>query len=363
MSFQTPPFPLSAGVIIAIAPRAFLPASFIDRCKGSVAAIITAMSSLGQQPLLSVIVPVFNEETSLAPFIEAINGVLEKDFPDFEFLFVNDGSTDRTLPNLLAFSRLNPRIKIISLSRNFGKDAALSAGIDLARGDVLIPIDVDLQDPPELILQFLEYWRQGYDMVYGLRARRDSDSIGKRTSAQWFYKIFNRFSAVKLPQNVGDFRLFDRRVAAVIRQLPERNRFMKGIFAWVGFKSIGVPYTRPERASGTSKWGLWKLWNFALDGIVGFSTIPLRVWTYIGSIVSLLAFGYGSFIIVKTLVLGRDMPGYASLMTVVLFLGGIQLMSIGIIGEYIGRLVIESKQRPIYVIDRVYQAGQVVSPE
>lgn len=314
-------------------------------------------------PRISVIVPVFNEEQSLGIFIETITGVLAKDYPDFEFLFIDDGSTDETLPRLLAFSRLNPCIRVIRLSRNFGKDAALSAGIDLARGDVLIPIDVDLQDPPEVILQFLEYWRQGYDMVYGIRASRDSDSFGKRTSAGWFYKLFNRFSAVKLPENVGDFRLFDRRVADVIRQLPERNRFMKGIFAWVGFKSIGVAYTRPERKRGTSKWGMWKLWNFALDGIVGFSTIPLRVWTYVGSVVSFLAFAYAIFIIGKTLILGRDMPGYASLMTVILFLGGIQLISIGVIGEYIGRLVIESKARPVYVIDRVYEAGQAVSPE
>jgi len=211
-------------------------------------------------------------------------------------------------------------------------------------------------------VQFLDYWRQGYDMVYGLRSGRDADSIGKRLSARWFYKVFNHFSAVKLPENVGDFRLFDRKVAEVIRQLPERNRFMKGIFAWVGFKSIGVPYSRPERARGNTKWSLWKLWNFALDGMVGFSTLPLRVWTYLGSIVSLLAFTYGMFIIGKTLVLGRDMPGYASLMTAILFLGGIQLMSIGIIGEYVGRLMIESKQRPIYVIDRVYQSGQAVGP-
>ncbi|HLF31302.1 MAG TPA: glycosyltransferase family 2 protein [Xanthomonadales bacterium] len=320
------------------------------------------MRDLDRQPLISIIVPVFNEEQSLAPFIETITRVLERDHADFEFLFVDDGSTDNTLPNLLEYSRQDAHIKVIGLSRNFGKDAALSAGIDLALGDVLIPIDVDLQDPPELIVQFLDYWRQGYDMVYGLRSGRDADSIGKRLSARWFYKVFNHFSAVKLPENVGDFRLFDRKVAEVIRQLPERNRFMKGIFAWVGFKSIGVPYSRPERARGNTKWSLWKLWNFALDGMVGFSTLPLRVWTYLGSIVSLLAFTYGMFIIGKTLVLGRDMPGYASLMTAILFLGGIQLMSIGIIGEYVGRLMIESKQRPIYVIDRVYQSGQAVGP-
>jgi len=319
------------------------------------------MRNPDKQPLISLIVPVFNEDQALELFIETVTRTLAKDDLQFEFVFVNDGSTDQTLPCLLEYSRTRSRIQIVSLSRNFGKDAALSAGIDFAQGDVLVPIDVDLQDPPELITQFLDYWYQGYDMVYGLRTCRESDSFSKRISAQWFYKIFNRFSAVKIPENVGDFRLFDRRVADVIRQFPERNRFMKGLFAWVGFKSIGVPYKRPERARGATKWGLWGLWNFALDGIVGFSTIPLRVWTYIGCLVSFFAFFYGILIIGKTLVLGVDMPGYASLMTVVLFLGGIQLMSIGVIGEYIGRLVIETKARPVYVIDRVYRAGQDVT--
>jgi glycosyltransferase involved in cell wall biosynthesis len=218
-------------------------------------------------------------------------------------------------------------------------------------------MDVDLQDPPELIRQFLDYWRQGYDMVYGVRSSRDADSLGKKLSANWFYRIFNRFSTVKVPANAGDFRLINRRVADVIRQLPERDRFMKGIFAWVGFKSIGVPYSRPARSGGVSKWNAWKLWNFALDGIISFSTMPLRVWIYAGLFVALLAFGFGAFIVVKTLILGRDWPGYASIMTTVLFLGGIQLISIGVIGEYIGRLVNESKSRPLYVIDRIYRMG------
>lgn len=319
------------------------------------------MRNTDKQPLISLVVPVFNEEQALGLFIETVTQILEQDNLQFEFVFVNDGSTDQTLPYLIEYSRNHTNIHVVSLSRNFGKDAALSAGIDFAQGDVLIPMDVDLQDPPELIVQFLDYWQQGYDMVYGLRTCRDSDSIGKRISAQWFYKIFNRFSATKIPENVGDFRLFDHRVANVIRQFPERNRFMKGLFAWVGFKSIAVPYTRPERARGTTKWGLWGLWNFALDGIVGFSTIPLRVWTYVGCLVSVFAFIYGIFTIGKTLLLGIDIPGYASLMTVILFLGGIQLISIGVIGEYIGRLVTEVKARPVYVIDKVYQHGQAVS--
>lgn len=310
-----------------------------------------------EQPLVSIIVPVFNEAHTLTDFMDAIAPLLDAELANCELLFIDDGSTDATLVGLLDLSRRDSRVRVVSLSRNFGKDAALSAGIDLARGDVIIPMDVDLQDPPELIVKFLDYWRQGYDMVYGVRANRDADSIGKKWSANWFYQIFNRFSTVKVPANAGDFRLINRRVADVIRQLPERDRFMKGIFAWVGFKSIGVPYARPGRSGGKSKWNAWKLWNFALDGIIGFSTAPLRVWIYAGLFVALLAFGFGAFIVAKTLILGRDWPGYASIMTTVLFLGGIQLISIGVIGEYIGRLVNESKSRPLYVIDRIYRSG------
>jgi glycosyltransferase involved in cell wall biosynthesis len=315
------------------------------------------MRNIDQQALLSLIVPVFNEEQSVGLFVETITRLLEKERFNFEIVFVDDGSKDNTLAYLLERARKDPRIQVIALSRNFGKDAALSAGIDFAEGDALIPIDVDLQDPPELIVHFVEHWRQGYDMVYGLRADRASDSFGKRISARWFYRIFNRYSSIQIPENVGDFRLLDRRVAEVIRRFPERNRFMKGLFAWVGFKAVGVPYSRPERAKGETKWKFWGLWNFALDGIVGFSTVPLRVWTYLGCLVSFFSFAYGLFIIGRTLLLGRDIPGYASVMTVMLFLGGIQLVSIGIIGEYIGRLVTEAKARPVYVVDKVYRAG------
>jgi glycosyltransferase involved in cell wall biosynthesis len=315
------------------------------------------MRDPAESPLVSIIVPVFNEAHALADFMEAIASLACSELANCELLFVDDGSTDATLVGLLDLSRRDSRVRVVSLSRNFGKDAALSAGIDLAKGEVLIPMDVDLQDPPELIRQFLDYWRQGYDMVYGVRSSRDADSLGKKLSANWFYRIFNRFSTVKVPANAGDFRLINRRVADVIRQLPERDRFMKGIFAWVGFKSIGVPYSRPARSGGVSKWNAWKLWNFALDGIISFSTMPLRVWIYAGLFVALLAFGFGAFIVAKTLILGRDWPGYASIMTTVLFLGGIQLISIGVIGEYIGRLVNESKSRPLYVIDRIYRMG------
>jgi glycosyltransferase involved in cell wall biosynthesis len=280
--------------------------------------------------------------------------VLESEELKFEVVFVNDGSHDDTLPRLMELAEADNRIRIINLSRNFGKEIALTAGIDHALGDVLVPMDVDLQDPPELIPKFLERWREGFDVVYGVRASRRCDNLIKRATAGSFYRIFNRLSHLQIPENAGDFRLIDRRVADVIRNIPERNRFMKGLFAWVGFNSVGVPYERPQRAAGNTKWGNWRLWNFALDGLVSFSTLPLRVWTYIGSIVAILSFFYGSFIVILALTQGIDIPGYASLLTVVLFLGWLQLLSIGVLGEYLGRLFIEVKNRPLYIVASTY---------
>jgi glycosyltransferase involved in cell wall biosynthesis len=300
---------------------------------------------------------VFNEEEVLGIFLERTSAVMSAAGLDYEYVFVNDGSRDGTLPSLIALSAENPRIRVIDLSRNFGKEAALTAGIAHVRGNVLIPIDVDLQDPPELIPQFVEKWREGYDIVYGVRTSRDEDSLGKRATAGGFYRLFNRLSPTHIPDNAGDFRLLDERVVAVLKQLPERNRFMKGLFSWVGFNSVGVPYERPARAAGKTKWNFRKLWNFALDGIVSFSTVPLRVWSYIGIGISLLSFLYASFIIVWVLIFGKDVPGYASLLTVILFLGGIQLLSLGIIGEYLGRLFMETKGRPVYIVDRIYENG------
>ena len=298
--------------------------------------------------------PVFNEAESVAIYVQTARSVLEEARLEFEIIFINDGSRDGTAKRLLALAGEDNRVRIINLSRNFGKELALTAGIDHAVGDVLVPMDVDLQDPPELIPKFIERWREGYDVVYGVRTKRKHDNFTKRTSAIWFYRIFNILSRLQIPDNAGDFRLIDRRVADVIRQMHERNRFMKGLFTWVGFNSVGVPYERPQRAAGISKWNNWRLWNFALDGLVSFSTLPLRVWTYIGALVALLSFSYGSFIVIRTLILGIDMPGYASLLTTVLFLGGLQLLSIGVLGEYLGRLFIEVKGRPLYVIDSTY---------
>ena len=312
------------------------------------------------EPKVSLIVPVYNEQDVIEIFLDKTSKVLGQAGLEYEYVFINDGSTDNTLARLIELSAGNPRIRVINLSRNFGKEAGMTAGIDHVRGNVLIPIDVDLQDPPELIPQFIEKWREGYDIVYGVRSSRDDDSMMKRASAGWFYSLFNRLSAVPIPDNAGDFRLIDERATEVLRQLPERNRFMKGLFAWVGFHSIGVPYSRPARVAGKTKWNLRKLWNFALDGIFSFSTVPLRIWSYVGVVISLLSFIYATFIVVRTLVLGIDLPGYASLLTVVLFLGGIQLISLGIIGEYIGRLLTEAKQRPVYIIEGEYAGGGLV---
>jgi len=305
-------------------------------------------------PLLSLVVPVFNEEESIELFLTAVEPYLERAGLRFEIVFVNDGSRDDTLACLLDCSRRDHRIRVVNLSRNFGKEAALTAGIDHAKGDILIPMDIDLQDPPDLFGPFIERWREGYDIVYGVRSARTWDTFSKRLSASWFYWAFNRMSPVRIPANVGDFRLVDRRAIEVLRQLPERNRFMKGLFAWVGFNAVGVPYERPQRVAGSSKFNLWRLWNFALDGVVSFS-VPLRASFYGGLLIAAIAVLYALFIIGRVLIFGIDTPGYASLLIAVLSMGAIQLVSIGIIGEYLGRLFLEVKGRPIYVVEGVYE--------
>jgi glycosyltransferase involved in cell wall biosynthesis len=313
-------------------------------------------------PLLSLVVPVFNEEDSIDLFLDTVPPIMERDGFRFEIVFVNDGSRDNTLVRLLDRSAVDRRLRVVNLSRNFGKEAALTAGIDHARGDVIVPMDIDLQDPPELIEPFMARWREGYDVVYGVRTQRAWDTAAKRLSANWFYRVFNSLSPVRIPENVGDFRLVDRRAVDVLRLLPERNRFMKGLFAWVGFNAIGVPYERPQRAAGSSKFNLWRLWNFALDGVVSFSTAPLRAWFYVGVVIAAVAVLYALFIVTRVLLFGIDTPGYASLLIAVLLMGAIQLLSLGIIGEYLGRLFLEVKGRPIYVIEGVYENGDVQPP-
>lgn len=307
-----------------------------------------------RDPFISIVIPCYNEEQVIELCIERITTILDTVDANYELLFVNDGSTDRTMLRLIQLAQRSFFIKVIALSRNFGKEAALSAGLDHANGDVVIPMDADLQDPPELILDFLEKWREGYDIVYGIRSCRESDTAAKRLTAKWFYRVFNRLSGVEIPENTGDFRLMDRRVVDALKKLPERSRFMKGLFSWVGFKSMGIPYKRCSRVAGKTKFSFWKLWNFALDGLISFSTVPLRIWSYCGAILSLLSFLYASFIILRILIYGKDVPGYASLITVMLFFGGIQLLTIGVLGEYISRLFLEVKQRPLYLVDQIY---------
>ena len=305
-------------------------------------------------PTISLIAPCYNEEETIEPFLRRIEEILTQINEPYEIVFINDGSKDNTLNVLLNAKQNFKNIRIINFSRNFGKEAALTAGLDKARGEAAIPIDVDLQDPPELIKELVAKWREGYDVVLAKRADRTSDSFAKRVSADLFYKLNGKISNVDIPNNVGDFRLMSKRVVEALKQLPENQRFMKGLFAWVGFKTTIVEYVREKREAGQSSFNGWKLWNFALDGITSFSTLPLRIWLYIGALVSFLSFLYGSFIILKTLIFGVDLPGYASLAVIMLFLGGIQLIGIGILGEYIGRIYSESKCRPSYIIEGEY---------
>ncbi len=310
----------------------------------------------GQKNTITLVVPVYNEEESIDTFIATIDKELESLKDQLQILFVNDGSRDKTRAVVEAAIEKDSRITLVNLARNFGKEAAMTAGLAHARGDAIIPMDVDLQDPPHVILEFVRLWREeGYDTVYGVRTDRNADTPMKRLTAGGFYRFFNAVSTTtKIPENAGDFRLMDRRVVDAINQLPERNRFMKGLFAWAGFRSVGVNYARPERAAGTTKFNYWKLWNFALDGLFSFSSWPLRVWSYVGAGVAGISFLYMLFIICKVLITGIDSPGYASLMCVILFLGGMQLLSIGIMGEYIGRMFLEVKQRPVFLIEGVY---------
>lgn len=305
-------------------------------------------------PFLSLICPCYNEEEVINTFLFEITKVLFNVEKSYEIIFINDGSKDRTLQVLLEAKKNYRHIRILNFSRNFGKEAAMTAGIDASLGEVVIPIDVDLQDPPELIIDMIREYEQGYDVVLAQRTDRTSDTAAKKLSAEFFYKFHNKVSNVKLPENVGDYRLMSRRVVNELQKLPENQRFMKGLFAWVGFKTTTIGYKREPRVAGTTSFNGWKLWNFALDGITGFSTIPLRIWLYVGIFIASLSFLYGSIIILKTLIFGIDSPGYASIITVILFLGGIQLMGIGILGEYIGRIYMESKHRPIYIIENEY---------
>ena len=303
-------------------------------------------------PLITILAPVKDEEEAIAPFVGRVRAVLDAlgEAQGWEILFIDDGSRDATLAAIMAQHREDARVRCISLSRNFGKEAALSAGLDHATGQVVIPLDVDLQDPPEVIGTMLARWREGNDVVYGVRRNRASDSLPKRLTADLYYRAHNYLSADKIPEHAGDFRLLDRKVVDVIRLMPERNRFMKGLFAWAGFRQAAVEYDRVPRGVGETKFNYWKLWTLALDGITSGSTLPLRVWSYLGGIVAVGALVYAIYVIVRTFIHGGDVPGYPSLMVAILFLGGVQLLSLGVLGEYVGRILVETKHRPIYVV-------------
>jgi glycosyltransferase involved in cell wall biosynthesis len=303
---------------------------------------------------ISIVIPLHNEEQNIDYLFKRLEDMLNCLQLSYELVCVNDGSSDDTLHCLLKHHYRNPAIKVVNLSRNFGKEIALTAGIDYAQGAAVIPIDADLQDPPELIKQFIEKWREGYDVVYATRRSRIGESRLKRFTANAFYRVIGRMSEVPIPCDTGDFRLMNRRVVEALKQMPERKRFMKGLFAWVGFKQTSIVYDRAPRYKGKTKWNYWKLWNFALDGIISFSLGPLKLWSYIGLLLSLIALLYAMFLVIRTLSYGIDVPGYASLMVVVLFLGGMQLLTLGIMGEYLGRVYEEVKGRPLYFVRSCY---------
>jgi glycosyltransferase involved in cell wall biosynthesis len=303
---------------------------------------------------ITLLIPVYNEREMLTILWERIQQIINTcEDVRFTWLFVNDGSTDDSLVQLKTLARQNPNVKILSLSRNFGKEAALTAGLahisSTANGVIIM--DADLQDPPSLIPQFIQKFKEGYDMVYGVRSSRRSDSCLKRATAHLFYRGYNFLSDRPMPSHAGDCRLLSRRVIDALLLLPERERFMKGLFNWVGFKSVAVPFERQKREAGTTKWNYWKLWNFALQGITADSTVLLRLWAYIGMCISLLAVLFAGWVAFKKIVWGNPVSGYASLMVAILFCSGVQLISLGMIGEYLSRIFIEVKQRPLYLVD------------
>lgn len=302
--------------------------------------------------LISILVPCYNEQESIQRFVDEISPILDAIETDYEILFVDDGSVDQTLAILSGQAEANESIRVISLSRNFGKEAALTAGLDFAAGDAVIPIDVDLQDPVGLIPLMVEKWQAGADVVIARREDRKADTLFRRATAKLFYKLISFLSSSPIPRDVGDYRLMDRVVVEGIQQLGERNRFMKGLFSWPGFNTEVIEYSRPERSAGQSKWHLWRLFNYALDGIFSFSTAPLRMWTYIGLLLSFFSLAYLVYIVIKTMVFGVDLPGYASIVSIILFFSGVNLIGLGILGEYLGRVFIEVKQRPVYLVKK-----------
>lgn len=301
---------------------------------------------------ISLVSPFYNEEKGVRTFFRRLNEVWIPlaDRYDLEVIAVNDGSLDQTYAELMNAKAGNHYLIIVDLSRNFGKEAAISAGLDFATGDAVIPIDSDLQHPPEVVLELIEKWEEGAEVVLAKRVDRGTDRPIQKLTANYFYKLHNRISEIDIPADVGDFRLMDRKVVEALKTLPETRRFMKGLFAWVGFRTTIVEYKVAPREHGSTSFNTWKLWNFALEGITSFSSAPLRIWTYLGCAVSALSFIYAAYLLIKTLFFGADTPGYASIMITVLFASGVQLIGIGVLGEYVGRIFAESKKRPVYIV-------------
>jgi glycosyltransferase involved in cell wall biosynthesis len=315
-------------------------------------------------PELSVVIPFYNEGENVGHLFGRLLPALRGLGVSFEVVCVNDGSRDDTLDHLVKVQQAEPGlVRVVDLSRNFGKERALSAGLAHVRGRAVVPMDADLQHPPEAIADMLVKWREGWDVVYAVRHARTGQGWREKAFAKLFYWVFDNLSEVRLPREVGDFRLMDRKVVDAVNAMPERSRFMKGIFAWVGFRSTGILYVQGERAAGTSKFGFIKLLRFAVDGLTSFSNFPLRVWGVVGAVISTLAFLYILVRIVRTLLFGIDVPGYESLLVSVLFMGGVQLLTLGIIGDYLGRVFDEVKGRPLYIVRQVYEDAPVASPK
>jgi glycosyltransferase involved in cell wall biosynthesis len=314
------------------------------------------------KPTLSVVVPAYNEQEVLPEFHRRLGAVLDSISLSAEIVYVNDGSRDDTHGVMQTLQQNDPRVAVVDLSRNFGKEIALTAGLDHTHGDAIVVIDADLQDPPELIPELIKQWQSGYDNVYAKRMEREGETFLKKATAHAFYRTIQKMSRVKIPEDTGDFRLLSRRAIDSLLQLREQHRFMKGLFTWIGYPSISVPYKRDPRFAGETKWNYWKLWNFALEGITSFSIGPLKMATYMGFMVASAAFLYAIFIITKTILYGESVRGYPSLMVVVLFLGGVQMIGLGIIGEYLGRMFNETKGRPLYFVN-AYIAAQESIPE
>lgn len=319
---------------------------------------MTAHSRQISPPTLSVVVPCYNEGENVALLFARLLPALDALGVTFEVICINDGSKDDTLERLLEVQKGENRLRIIDLSRNFGKEKALSAGLFHSRGQAVVPMDADLQHPPEAIAHMLAKWREGFEVVFARRDARTGQSVSEKAFAKGFYWVFDHLSDVRLPREVGDFRLMDRKVVETINRMPERSRFMKGIFAWVGYRQAEIVYKQGERAAGTTKFNSWKLLRFAFDGLTSFSNFPLKVWGWVGAAISSLAFLYIVFRLIRTMIWGIDVPGYESILMSVLFLGGIQLLTLGIIGDYLGRVFDEVKGRPLFIVRQLYEPGE-----